>query len=167
MRASAQLALYKGPPESWPKRKDFKEILHWAGKHIGHRAIQVWFLSIYSHAEIKIGSTGYSSSARDGGVRSKAIDFHDGKWDLYPLIGFDVAYALEYHRERVGWGYDYRGVASYPFPVIKHDSQREFCFEHVGGMAKMSEPHRLGPYQLIGHSNYLTNLAQGVMTSDD
>lgn len=41
----------------------------------------------YSHCELVIDGVCYSSSPRDNGVRSKAIDLHSGSWDLIEVSG--------------------------------------------------------------------------------
>lgn len=135
-----ELALYVGPPNG-------------VARKIGHTAIRLWFLNQYSHSELKLGNVGYSSSARDGGVRSKEIDFYDGKWDLYSLPGADVDRALAYHQSRKGAGYDWAGVAAYPLPfMFRHSKSREFCFEHTANMLGLPQAHSCTPHRLVQHA---------------
>lgn len=132
------LALYKGPPDDLPHK-----LSHWA--------IRAWFLSRWSHSELMIDGIGYSASARDGGVRSKQIDFYSGRWDLLPIYGAESLkrWALAYHEETKGWRYDYLGVAAYPLPwLFKHDPGKEFCFEHTANQLGLADAHRMTPGQL-------------------
>lgn len=41
--------------------------------------------SKFSHVEIVIDNFCYSSSQRDGGVRQKVINLHNGKWELFDM----------------------------------------------------------------------------------
>lgn len=68
--------------------------------------IKAWTGSQYSHCEIIIGSTWYSSSIQDGGqVRAKQIEYCPGHWDLVPLPWADPKRILEFFKETEGQPY--------------------------------------------------------------
>lgn len=117
------LAMYKGPGSQF-HHKTF------------HYLTCAWTLSRYSHCELIIGSMAYSSSARDGGVRSKVIkDINDsGRWDLFE-IDIDHEKALKIFSEREGRKYDYLGVARYVLPFMPNSKNRDYCSEVVSLMA--------------------------------
>lgn len=94
-----QLAFYKGPPTD-------------AGHFFAHYGVCAVTFSKYSHCELVIGGLCYSSSARDGGVRSKRIDLTSGRWDVID-VGGDAARALEWFRAHEGKGYDWTGAARF------------------------------------------------------
>ena len=84
--------------------------------------------SPYSHCEIVLqDGKCWSASMRDGGVRSKYIDF-DGKWDLYDLPEeFDEIKINYWFSLLVGNKYDYLGaVASWP-RIDLTSKNRKFC----------------------------------------
>ena len=65
----------------------------------------------YSHCELVIEKIGYSSSAMDGGVRSKAIDFTDSTtWDVLDVSWFPASLALAHFEETKGAPYSYAGL---------------------------------------------------------
>lgn len=66
--------------------------------------------SIYSHVEIVIGSSWYSSSPRDGGVRRREIVPKPGHWDLVPLDA-DIERVVQLYSRTMGQGYDWLGIA--------------------------------------------------------
>ena len=69
-----------------------------------NRLIRWWTGSQYSHVELVIDGTWYSSSHTDGGIRSRVISGDSGNWDIYELDSiFDKDFALKYFQERVGY----------------------------------------------------------------
>jgi hypothetical protein len=117
-----KIALYKGPPSI---KKDF---VHW----ISHWAICARSFSKYSHVELVIDGQCYSSSSRDGGVRSKIIDLNSGKWDVVDVEG-DEQFALAYMIERLGNSYDWWGIVRFIIPFVPQKNGQEFCSEIVAG----------------------------------
>lgn len=125
-----QLALYKGPPSG---------VTHWAA----HIAVCVGTISKYSHVELVIDGVCYSSSVRDGGVRSKRIDL-DCKWDVIE-IKCDAQRAINWFRAHEGEGYDWPGIARFALPVIHHRRKKWFCSEAVAAMIGLESPHKWSP----------------------
>ena len=86
---SVQLALYKA-----------------SGNWI-NRLIRWWTGSQYSHCELVVRGTCYSSSVRDGGVRAKVMALPSDKWDVIELPWADdgsvTGWFIEHERDRYGW----------------------------------------------------------------
>lgn len=127
------LALYKGPP-----RNDW---LH----SLSHYAIRLWTWSRWSHAELVIDGTCYSSSSRDGGVRAKDIDLTTGRWDVLPLHLDDdrLEDALAWFLTNAGDRYDWAGIARFVLPFLPHGRRRWFCFEAIAAALGMAGAHKL------------------------
>ena len=70
-----------------------------------HKVVCWWTRSKYSHCELVINGTAYSSSSRDKGVRKKEIDFSSGKWDLYP-VELDEVFVLNFYERAKDDKYD-------------------------------------------------------------
>lgn len=130
-----QLALYKGPPKTLLNR----------AFHLG---VKVVTNSRWSHAELVIVGKCYSSSNRDGGVRSKWINLHSGHWELFDLPDDFAEPALAWFEKHKGSRYDWPGVFGFVIPWIKHAISRFFCFEAVGEMLGMSRTHKLNANDL-------------------
>lgn len=127
------LALYKGPP-----RNDW-----WHS--VSHYAIRLWTWSRWSHAELVIDGVCYSSSARDGGVRSKRIDLTSGRWDVVDLhIAEDQAErALSWFMVNLGDQYDWAGIWRFVVPFLPQNKRRWFCFEAIGSALGFAGAHKL------------------------
>ncbi len=125
------LAMYKGPGSK----------LQYKAFHYG---TCLFTLSRYSHCEIVIDGRAYSSSARDGGVRSKIIkDLNDsGRWDLFVLPYVNPHVALELYETRKGRKYDYLGVARYVLPFLPNSKNRDYCSEIVSLMAGLTNTEK-------------------------
>jgi len=129
----AQLAFYKGPPTD-----DLAHIL-------GHYGIRVWTWSRWSHAELVIDGLCWSSSARDGGVRSKVIDLASGRWDVVEIDipDWQLQRALEWFLLHDGDGYDYLNIGRFVLPPLGQDRSRWICFESIGAALGFAGAHRL------------------------
>lgn len=134
------LALYKGPP-----RNDW-----WHS--VSHYAIRLWTWSKWSHAELVIDGVCYSSSARDGGVRSKRIDLASGRWDVVDLhIAEDQAErALSWFMVNLGDQYDWAGIWRFVVPFLPQNKRRWFCFEAIGSALGFAGTHKLTANDLHG-----------------
>lgn len=134
-----RLALYKGPPSN--------DLLHLAG----HYLTRLWTWSKYSHAELVISGICYSSSSRDGGVRSKVIDLNSGKWDV-----FEITDAPAKVQQAVSWftlhekdKYDWLNILRFVIPFIKQDRNKWVCYESIGAALGIKEPHKLDADKLL------------------
>ena len=141
---TVHLALYKGPPSGRLNK-------------IGHYGIRLWTRSPWSHAELVIDGVAYSSSARDGGVRPKQIDFDSGRWDLVtlPLTAEEVSYALLWFHQRDGWKYDYLNIGRFVFPILGHERNRVVCFEAVAAALGLPAAHKFDANDLFEYAQML------------
>ena len=111
----------------------------------------------YSHCEIAIHLHGnrykcYSSSYRDGGVRTKTMMLDDGKWDLIPL---DITHAQvqQYFGATRGAGYDLFGALGCVAGLRQHPTKyfcSEWCFNAIHGS---NQGWRFSPVQLYAICN--------------
>ena len=136
------LAFYKGmPSDRWHR--------------ISHR-LTCWFTSShYSHVELVINGMCYSASARDSGVRSKALDLGSGKWDVVRIPGMsdaDESDALDWFAEHAGQPYDWAGALRFAVPILPQRSKQWFCSEAVSAALGLDNPHDMTPedvYQFV------------------
>lgn len=135
-----KIARYKGPP---------RDLIHW----IAHIATCIVLFSRYSHAELVIDGRCYSSSIRDGGVRSKGIDLQSGHWDVVDIGGtaLDEARALAWFAEHDGESYDWRGALRFLLPFIPQSRGRWYCFESIAAALGLQRPHRWSLRRLVKH----------------
>lgn len=134
-----KLALYKGPPQNnW-----FHTITHYATR--------LWTWSKYSHAELVIDGICYTSSARDGGVRAKAIDLSSGRWDVFDITSSETlkTQALAWFAEHEYDEYDYRNLVRFVLPFVKHSENKWVCYEAVGAALGLKNPHKLDAEALL------------------
>lgn len=130
---TVKLALYKGPDKATDILTQF--IAHWG--------ICLRTLSKHSHAELVIDGKCYSSSDRDDGVRAKVINLGSGRWEVYDLPKADKLKALSWFYEHKGAKYDWLGILAWVLPVVKHSRGKFVCFEAVGCMLGLPDPHKL------------------------
>jgi len=113
--------------------------------------------SIYSHVEI-IGPDGYgwSSSQRDGGVRSKKIDFESGSWDILDVAWVDARSAVMKVHPHLGKKYDYAAILlSHVLATERHAKGRWICSELVAHCLGLPNPHTLSPGRLYDMLLYM------------
>lgn len=95
------------------------------------KLIAWWTGYKYSHTELILDSTWYSSSPRSNKVRVKHIDM-DYKWD-YVKIDVDkddIVKAKLFLYDELGKKYDWKGIVlTQVFPLQKHSNNRWFCSE--------------------------------------
>ena len=139
------LASYRCPP----KRPESGHVLDWLVRWAFHIAVCVGTLSRYSHTELVFGepdengeSLCWSSSGRDGGVRSKRIKLDPARWTVDPLYGLHPnteASALMWFEKHKGYPYDHFGLLAVwlftVFPPLRavwrliQDGRKWFCSE--------------------------------------
>lgn len=127
-----KLALYTGP-----------DFVSSPLNYFIHLAICLRTLSKYSHAELVIDDKCYSSSFLDGGVRSKYINLTTGRWVVYDLSNIDKSYAINWYENNKHAKYDVKGILAWLIPFIEHDMSKFVCFEAVGSMLNIDNPHTL------------------------
>jgi hypothetical protein len=128
----AAIAFYKGPPDT---------VAQW----IGYWAIRIWTWSRWSHAELVLDGICWSSSARDGGVRGKAIDLANGRWAMVELdlSDYELVMARLWFKKHLGAKYDWLNIGRWLAPFIPHGRQRFVCFEAIGNALGLAGAHRL------------------------
>ncbi len=135
------------------------------------RAIRWVTRSPYSHVEIilspsrpAIGDTArmaFSSSSRDGGVRSKCINFDLANWDFLPISWVNDDRLQMAINSYTGLRYDYLGLAMSQFLNLRRGaSARWFCSEIVAWILDMPVPSALSPGDLSAWVAHLNNLHQ-------
>lgn len=140
------LALYKG-------RKDGRGLKVWAAR-FADWVIRTITRSPYSHCEIAyLPSSGaplyvcYSASARDGGVRVKAMPLPADKWDLIELPAPVNQSAAQLYEKTGGLRYDWPGALGV---VLKtpHSKRRWFCSEWCATAIGLADAHNYTPAAL-------------------
>ena len=87
----------------------------------------------YSHVELWINGTSFSSSSRDGGVRAKKIDYKPGKWQIVDLKNsVNLQRFYNFFDATNECGYDYLSVAFKTMGnKVDLDKTRWYCSEWV------------------------------------
>lgn len=126
-----QLALYKGQGD-W-----FNALIRW------------WTRSPYSHCELVINGTCYSSSIRDGGVRGKAMALPSDKWDVIELPWADdtavTDWFIAHERDRYGW----LDLLTGQLLGMQRDHRGVFCSEACAKALGMRSATRMSPQGLL------------------
>ena len=118
-----------------------------------NKAIRLWTRSNYTHVELIIDDTWYSSSHTDGGVRERVISGNSGNWDIYSIEG-DQPFALLMYELSLGCKYDWPGIFfSQVLPLGRHAKSRYFCSELIGDMLGIEDPHTYAPHELFNLLN--------------
>ena len=128
---SVQLALYKG-------EGDFL-----------NRLIRWWTNSPYSHCELVVRGTCYSSSVRDGGVRAKVMAMPADKWDLVGLPWADADavtdWFIAHERDRYGW----LDLLTGQLLGMQRDYRGVFCSEACAKALGLRNSTRMSPQALL------------------
>ena len=130
-----QLALYKGPPTG-------------IGRRTFHEAVKLATKGPYSHCELVIDGVCFSSSQRDGGVRSKRVDLSTGRWDLVDIHDRDDDITRAWFTEHMGQKYDTLGLLGFILPGRFERQDRWFCSEACGQALGLSNAYKLSPNDL-------------------
>lgn len=81
----------------------------------------------------------------DGGVRFKAIDFDDGKWDVVALPDRLADDAGAWFTAHQGQAYDLLGNLHFIVSRIGDDKRKWFCSESVAAALGMPDSWRFDP----------------------
>lgn len=133
-----RLCLYRGPANDSVKHA------------LGHWLTRIATVSAYSHCELEIDGICFSSSIRDGGVRSRVIaDLETSEhWDLFSIAG-DVAKARAWFDAHDGQGYDWTGAAGSVLRWIPKEPNRWFCSEAIAASLGLEHPEKFTPQGLL------------------
>ena len=137
------LLFYKGTRKENPSSKIFDNLICLITK------------SRFSHVELAVENKGkfykcWSSSARDGGVRSTWIDISSDKWVVVDIKREQQRFDIENIFNRVrGEKYDYIGLFS---TLIKSDAlsspDKWFCSEIISSALGFSKSYTFSPEDL-------------------
>ena len=106
---------------------------------------RIWTKSIYSHCEIVSNKDWYSSSPRDGGVRTKQILDDGNSWDFIE-VDIDKNTLYEIYRENKGKGYDFKAILfSNILPFKWHSKDKMTCSEFVASVLNYENPQKFSP----------------------
>jgi len=92
------------------------------------KCVAIASVSKYSHVELVFSNDECaSSSARDGGVRTKFIDLQD-HWDVFDLVGeFDESVIRYWFRINDSDVYDWQGAIGSIFHIDLTSEDKKFC----------------------------------------
>lgn len=139
---TVQLAMYKGEGGA------FNALTRW------------WAGSIYSHCELVVGGTCYSSSLMDGGVRGKVINLDSGNWDLTELPWASADAVLEHFQRTDHVRY---GLISLAFSQLLNRNRvsegAQFCSEWCADALGLPNPATYSPATLMDLCGYIHQIA--------
>ena len=134
---TVQLALYKAPGE-WTNA-----FIRW------------WTGSPYSHCELIINGTCYSSSVRDGGVRGKTMALPSDKWDIIDLPWADAGAAQEWFNRHAGERYGWHDLLLCQLLGMRRDARGAFCSEACAAALGLPDPTGYSPASLRDLCRYI------------
>ena len=108
-----------------------------------------WTQSEYSHCELVVDGTCYSSSARDGGVRCKRIDMAPEWWRLVEIRGYTSSGILARFNETKGARYGWMDILCRQILRLPIKSNGYFCSEWCAMALGLPEPTSWTPGMLV------------------
>ena len=132
-----QLAMYKGKG-NWLNR-----LIRW------------WTGSQYSHCELVINGTCYSSSIRDGGVRGKAMALPADKWDVIDLPWADAGVVQSWFDRHSNDRYGWIDLILCQILGMRRDGRGAFCSEACAAALRYPNPTRFSPQTLADECRYI------------
>ena len=142
------------------------KVAFYKGTHTGlpgvyNRLVRWWTRSPYSHAELVFDDgQAASSSAMDGGVRFKAIDFDPALWDFVPVPAGVAPAARDWFAQHDGQAYDLLGNLHFVISAVGEDKRKWFCSEAVAAALGMPDPERFDPGTLHAALSFINQPAQ-------
>ena len=115
---------------------------------IGSALVRWWSKSQYSHCELVVGDLAYSSSIRDGGVRSKRIDFRPESWDFVELPWADPAAVLQQYQYTAGRPYGWLDLIRSQVFNRPGNERGDFCSEWCTRALGLPDPQLYSPATL-------------------
>ena len=123
------------------------------------RFIQWWTNSIYSHCELVVDGVSYSSSAMDGGVRAKCINYDTDKWDFLELPWVRPESVIDYFQLTDDYKYGWGGlVTSQLFNLNRTDKSTTFCSQWCAAAVGLPSPASYSPATLGALCGFVGNL---------
>ena len=120
-----------------------------AGK-IGDKIVSL--VSVFSHVELEINGVCYSSSNRDGGVRSKIINTSNHqKWLSFELKkDIDINRCLSYFESVKGQKYDWLNIFCTQLIKLNMQSEdKQICSEFVANCLGLENAYKYSPESLF------------------
>ena len=111
--------------------------------------IRWWTGSQYSHCELLVRGTCYSSTIRDGGVRGKTMALPSDKWDLIDLPWADADAVLDWFIRHECDRYGYIDLITSQLLGMHRDGRGEFCSEACAKALGLRGATRLSPQGLL------------------
>jgi len=129
--SAVQLAMYKA------KGDLFNGLIRW------------WTGSMYSHCELVVRGTCYSSTVRDGGVRAKVMALPSDRWDVIDLPWADADrvtdWFIAHERDRYGW----LDLLTGQLLGMRRDHRGVFCSEACAKALGLRNGPRMSPQGLL------------------
>ena len=130
-----------------------------------NKAVRTLDRTTISHTELGLHHLGgdswacWSSSYRDGGVRSKEISLTEDKWSLteLPITDAEYHFACEFAEINKKSGYDVWGMLGAGFMLPREHPELWFCNEFVGAALQFIDPWRYRPssfYEMVRRVAY-------------
>ncbi len=117
-----------------------------ADGNIGDKLIRFRTNSDTSHVELIVNNRMYSSSPRDGGVRSTNVPLNKDNWRFIDLPHVNGDNVLEFFGDTRGMGYDWVGVTVGQFLYFNIDEKKKwFCSEWCSAALGFTDPWRFTP----------------------
>lgn len=114
-------------------------------KRLFNRLVRIWKKGPYSHVELILDDgISISSSAMDGGVRYKRIQYTSDNWDFID-IGPEPDDMRDRINEIIGLKYDYKGIIGFVIGSVPDDKNKLFCSETGMRLLKFPDPWRFDP----------------------
>lgn len=122
--------------------------------------IRRWTDSQYSHCELIVGSTWFSSSVRDKGVRGKLITAQKYHWDILDLDWASDNQVMTYFTRTQGQRYGWIDlVRSQVFGIRADQAGAAFCSEWCAAALGLPNPQSYSPASLAEMAVYLSNFS--------
>ena len=112
----------------------------------------VGLVSVFSHVELEINGVCYSSSNRDGGVRSKIINTSNHqKWLSFELKNnIDKNICLNYFKSVEGQKYDWLNIFCTQLIKLNMQSEdKQICSEFVANCLGLENAYKYSPESLF------------------
>ena len=116
-----------------------------------------WTGSQYSHCELVINGTCYSSSIRDGGVRGKVMALPADKWDVIDVPWADEYAAQQWFDAHANDRYGFADLLLCQLFGMRRDSRGVFCSEACAAALGLPDPTRFSPGELATFCDYIAH----------
>lgn len=144
MRAYLAFYKHKRPINSW------QNLVY----RLADDIIRLFTFGKYSHCELAIKTDEnqtdylcYSSSNRDGGVRSKTMSLPKDRWDLIEVQNVKLSAIEEFYKKTDHYKYDFLGAIGVVIG-FGNSKRKYFCSEWCADVLNVGQPHKYSPNSL-------------------